>query len=328
MIFKNFETNKIDIKKNNFFLFYGKNDDLKKEKINYFKNKILDNETLNYSEKDIFENIEMFYENIFSMSFFNKRKLIIINQGTDRILTIIEELILKKLEDIYLIINSENLDKKSKLRLFFEKEKNLVCLAFYPDTTETLIKIASDFFKKINIPISYENLNMLVLRSNNNRLFLKNEIEKLEIFLKDKKSINNEILYKITNLSENFSLSELADNYLSKNLKKTINILNENNFTSEDSLIIIRTLLQKSKKILKLSTQYEINKDLEKTINSAKPAIFWKDKEFIKQQIKEWKPEKIKKLIFKLNNLEYLTKKDYSNSMMYVSDFLLTKTTS
>lgn len=328
MIFKNFETNKIDVEKYKFFLFYGKNEDFKKEKIDFFKNKIFDKETFNYSEKEIFENKEMFYENILSMSFFTKRKIVIVNQGTDKILNLVEDLVLKKIENIYLIINSENLDKKSKLRSFFEKEKNLVCIAFYPDDVETLLKIAANFFKKINIPISQENLNFLVSRSNGNRLFLKNELEKLEIFLKDKKNVNQDILNKITNLSENFSISELIDNCLCKNLKKTINILNENNFTSEDAIIIIRTMLLKSKKILKLSTEFEVSKDLDKTINSAKPTIFWKDKEFVKQQIKKWNPEKIRKLIFELNNLEYLTKKDSSNSIKFVSDFLLSKAVS
>jgi len=328
MIFKNFETNKIDVEKYKFFLFYGKNEDFKKEKIDFFKNKIFDKETFNYSEKEIFENKEMFYENILSMSFFTKRKIVIVNQGTDKILNLVEDLVLKKIENIYLIINSENLDKKSKLRSFFEKEKNLVCIAFYPDDMETLLKIAANFFKKINIPISQENLNFLVSRSNGNRLFLKNELEKLEIFLKDKKNVNQDILNKITNLSENFSISELIDNCLCKNLKKTINILNENNFTSEDAIIIIRTMLLKSKKILKLSTEFEVSKDLDKTINSAKPTIFWKDKEFVKQQIKKWNPEKIRKLIFELNNLEYLTKKDSSNSIKFVSDFLLSKAVS
>jgi len=325
MIFKNFETSKIDLMKYNFFLFYGKNDDLKKEKITYFANKISDKETFNYYEKEIFENKSTFYENILSVSFFTKKKIIIINQGTDKILNIVEELVLKRLNDVYFIINSENLDKKSKLRLFFEKEKNLACVAFYPDTAETLIKIASDSFKKFNIPVSNENLNMLVLRSNGNRLFLQNELEKIEIYLNNKKDINKEILNKLTNLGENYSIPELIDNCLCKNLKKTVNILNENTFTSEDAIIIIRTFLQKAKKIFKLAAAFELNKDLEMTINSAKPPIFWKDKDFIKQQITKWKPKQIKNLIFELNDLEYLSKKDYLNSIRFISDFLLSK---
>ena len=109
---------------------------------------------------------------------------------------------------------------------------------------------------------------------------------------------------KITNLIENHSLSELVDNCLAKNNKKIINILNENNFNNEDCILITRSLLNKSKKVLQLVKEFENNKNIELTISSAKPPIFWKDKEITKQQIKQWKPESIKDLIYKLADIE------------------------
>ena len=86
-------------------------------------------------------------------------------------------------------------------------------------------------------------------------------------------------------------MSELIDNCLSKNKKKTINILNENNFSNEDCILIIRIFLNKLKKILKLSNEFKKNKNIDLTISSAKPPIFWKDKEITKQQIFVWKPK-------------------------------------
>ena len=128
---------------------------------------------------------------------------------------------------------------------------------------------------------------------------------------------------KLINLSENHSINELADTCLSKNKRKTINILSENNYGRDDSMLIIRTFLNKSKKLLNLLNDYEINKDLNKTVLNAKPPIFWKDKDIIKQQLKIWKPKKIKEFIYNLNKLETQVKKASLNPLYLISDFIL-----
>jgi DNA polymerase-3 subunit delta len=224
-----------------------------------------------------------------------------------------------------LILNADILDKKSKLRSFFEKDKDYVSIAFYPDNNETLIKFTQNFFSKIRVPISFENINSIVSKCSGDRSYLKNELKKIALFAKNKKKIETIDLIKLTNLTENFSINELIDMCLSKNQKKTIHILNENNFASEDCILIIRTFLYKSKRLLNLLNDYKINKDVNKTILAAKPAVFWKDKDIIKLQIKSWTPEKIKELIYNLNKLEIQIKRTSSNQLCMVSDFILEK---
>ena len=99
--------------------------------------------------------------------------------------------------------------------------------------------------------------------------------------------------------------------------------MNENNFSNDDSILIIRTFLNKSKRFLMLAREYKQNKSIELTISSAKPPIFWKDKEIIKQQIYKWTPEDIKQLIYKLNETELVIKKNINNSVNIISDFIL-----
>ena len=152
---------------------------------------------------------------------------------------------------------------------------------------------------------------------------MKNELNKIELFLLNNKKLTSENLIKLTNLIENHNVSELIDNCLAKNHKKTLSILNENIYSNEDCILIVRTLLSKSKKILKLSANYEKNKNIDQTISSAKPPIFWKDKEITKQQIYKWAPIKIKKLIFKLNEIELLLKKNMNNSTNLIRDFII-----
>ena len=321
MIIKSYQINQINPKIHNLLLFYGKNEGLKNEII---KNIIRDKKNINnYDEKEVLENEYNFVENILTKSLFDDEKIIIIKRSTDKILKVIESLNSKKLEDITIIINADNLEKKSKLRSFFEKNKETICIPFYPDTDQTLSKLAYNFLKGRNISISQSSINLIIDKCSGDREALYNELNKIDFYTKNGKKITTEDIMKITNLIENHSVSELVDNCLAKNNKKIINILNENNFNNEDCILITRSLLNKSKKILQLVKEFENNKNIELTISAAKPPIFWKDKEITKQQIKSWKPESIKNLIYKLTDIELLIKKNLNNSINFITDFIL-----
>ena len=200
-----------------------------------------------------------------------------------------------------------------------------MCIPFYPDDKKTLIPIAIDFFKKNKIPYSQEIINLIIERSSGDRKNLNNELEKILVLFHSKKKITLEEVLQLTNLSENYSISELTDNCLSKNLKRTVKIINENNFSSEDCIIIIRSLLSKSKRLLKLKNNSISKKNVEEVISSYKPPIFWKDKEVVKKQIESWSVEESQKLIYEINNIELSIKKNSSNSLNILSDFLLNK---
>ena len=321
MIIKNYEINKNNLKKNKFLLFYGKNEGLKKETIA----KIIQdkNEISNYNEKEILDNQNSFLEGLSSKSLFESEKIIIIKRASDKIFKIIEELDEKKIGDLILIINSENLEKKSKLRNFFEKHKEYICSAFYPDNEQTLSRLASLFFKEKKISISSSNINLIIKRVIGDRELLMNELKKIELFAKNRSKITTEDIAKLTNLAENHNISELVDNCLAKNKRKIEEILNENIFTNEDCILITRIFLNKSKKILKLSETFQQNKNIELTISSAKPTIFWKDKEITKQQLYKWHPEDVKILIYKLSEIELLIKKNLNNSINLILNFIL-----
>ena len=320
MIIKSFEINKINLDLNNLFLLYGKNNGFKNEFTkNIIKKK---NNVFNYEEKDILDNKDNFIEDLLTKSLFDDQKIIIIKRYTDKILSIIEDVLSKEIKDI-IILNADNLEKKSKLRSFFEKDKELICIPFYPDNEQTLSKLAYNFFKSKNIGIAQANINLIINKCNGDREALLNELNKIEHYAKKGKKISSDKIIKLTNLNENHSILELVDNCLAKNKKKIIDILNENNFNNEDCIMITRSFLNKSKKILQLSTEFEKNKNIELTISTAKPPIFWKDKEITKKQVRQWKPENIKKLIYRLNEIELLIKKNLNISVNLITDFIL-----
>ena len=326
MIFKSFEINKINKKINQLILFYGKNEGLKNESLSILIKD--ENNIQNYEEKEILDNENSFIENILSKSLFEDEKFIIVKRATDKILKVIETLHLKNLEDTTIILNSDNLEKKSKLRSFFEKDKKLVCIPFYPDNDQTLSKLAYNFLSNKKISLSPSNINLIVSKCSGDRENLINELQKVEYFCKNGKRINSENIAKLINLSENHSISELIDNCLAQNKKRIISILNENNFSNEDCIMIIRSFIIKAKKLLVLSETFKTNKNIDLTISSAKPPIFWKEKEITKQQIQKWKTKNIKNLIYALSETELQIKKNINNSINLTTDFILLQSSS
>ena len=325
MILKYFELNKLNFTNTKFLLLHGKNEGYKKEEIGKISER-LKRKIISYDEKQIIDNTVEFFENNLNKSLFDNEKIIVINRCTDKITVVIEELITKNIDDTLFILNSEALEKKSRLRNFFEKSKaGLVSIAFYPDNFDTLFKIAQRSLKEKKILISSECVSILINKCANDRKNLLNEIEKIDLYSRDKKKINNEEIFNLINLSENHSINELINSCLVKNQKKLFTILNSNIFSNEDCIVIIRTLLKKTKSLLNLVVQFHLNKDINETIDNAKPPIFWKEKNIIKDQINLWSIKTLKNLIIEINDVEYNIKRNSVNSINYTTNFLLEK---
>ena len=321
MIIKNYQLENKNIIRYDFFLFYGDNEGFKDEKIKDVCQTTKYAKFL-YYEKEVLNDFENFSNTITTKSFFENEKIIIVNNSTDKILNNIKEIIDKKLEGIKIILNADVLDKKSKLRNFFEKEKDLVCIPFYPDDFKNLNLIAQNFFREKKIRISQESMNLIVERSNGSRQQLKNELEKIALYANNKKEVVFSEIIKLTNLGKNYNISELVETCLVKNQKKISKIINENNFSNEDTIIIIRTFLLKAKRLLNLSKDIKTNSNLGTVISNYRPIIFWKDKEIVKQQLKIWSEKNLRKLINEINKTELLIKKNTHVSLNILLNFI------
>ena len=323
MIVKYFELKKKKINQYRLYLLYGNNKGLISDTINIDLKPKLSKNIYTYDESEIIKNYDNFKEQLLNKSFFEEEKLIIIKRATDKITKIIDEISENKVQDVFVILISDILEKKSKLKNFFEKHKDAVCIPFYEDNNQTLNFLAQNFFKEKKISISQENLNLIINRSRGDRINLKNELMKIESYGEKKKKIELEDIIKLTNLAENYNISELVDNSLLKRKKKVVNILNENNFVNEDCFIILRVLLNKLKRLLRINNEIKSHQNVEKVISSFKPPIFWKEKDIIKEQIKIWNDKNIRNLIIKTQDLEYLIKKNPAVSIQLITNFIL-----
>ena len=322
MIVKSFEVEKIKSIKNKLILIYGSNEGHKIQVIKEFFVEPFNGEILRIDEKEILNNYEEFISSLINKSLFKEYKLIVISRASEKILKLVNEVLERKIEKIKIVINSDNLEKKSKLRSLFEKSKEIICIPFYEDNEKNLSSIAQNFFRQKKIKISQEIINLLIGRSRGDRGNLINELNKIENLSITKKNIDIDDVLKLTNLSENYSVFELAENYLAKNKRQVSKILNENNFANDECVLILRTILNRSKRLLKLKeSQSEIG-NIDLVISSFKPPIFWKEKDAVKKQIQSWSNDEVKKIIYKINDLEILIKKNSNNSLNFIYDFV------
>jgi len=323
VIIKSYEIIKKKFKDLNFFLLYGENEGLKKDCIKEICTiKNIKTLTTKYDEIEIINNPENFHNLIFSGSLFERDKIIIINQASDRLTDTIQNSINKKIQNITIFLLAYKLDKRSKIRNLFEKNESLVCIPTYQENEIQLKKIINNEMQKFNFKLSQESINLIINRSKGDRENIKTELEKIKIFSKNKESISLEDVRVLTNMSENFENEEIINLCLSGNKKKLLRTLEENNFSNEDFFILLKILNKKIHRLIKIKNLIKIEKNLEKSLNQLKPPIFWKEKEIVKKQLTLWNIKGLEKVLYKLNQLELTCKKNQELSVNIILDFL------
>tara|TARA_A100001011_G_scaffold290746_1_gene302235 strand:+ start:1527 stop:2504 length:978 start_codon:yes stop_codon:yes gene_type:complete len=322
MIIKSFELEKIKISSSNIHLIYGSNEGIKDDIITNYYLKNFNGEILKYDEQEILNNKEEFVSSLLNKSLFEENKLVIISRATDKIFDVVSDILKREILKTVIIIKSSILEKKSKLRNLFEKDQRVICTPVYEDDNRSLNLVIQNFLRRHNFNLSQEIKNIIIERSKGDRINLVNELSKLKNLSLSKSKISVDDVDKLSNLAENYSVFELSDNYLAKNSKQVSNILNENNYSPEDCILIIRTILNKCKRLLKIRTEIDNNSNIDQVISSFKPPIFWKEKDIVKKQAQLWSTNDVKEIIFKISQLEVLVKKNSPNSVLFVSNFV------
>tara|TARA_B100001989_G_scaffold209068_1_gene158099 strand:- start:1061 stop:2038 length:978 start_codon:yes stop_codon:yes gene_type:complete len=323
MIFKNFELGSKNLKKFSLFLLHGKNDALKNEIIEKYLTKNFKGELNKYDEAEFLSNNDNIVEEFLNKSLFSKEKIIIISRSSDKLVKSLENILEKSLIDLKIIIKAGTLEKKSKLRNLFEKSEFMIAIPFYEDDNRSLLPILNEFINKHKLKISRESINLILNRVSGNRENMKTELQKIFHYSLTNKNLTLETIKKLTNLAENYSVGELINEYLSKNTKNVAKILNENNYSDDDCILILRTLLMKSKRLLWIIEANKQVKNIDKVIMNTKPPIFWKEKESVKKQANTWNLRELKNKIYKISEIETIIKKNSKNSLNIVSDFIV-----
>ena len=325
MIIKSYEVkkNKKNFIKNNFFLLYGENLGLKEDIKNFIieevKQKDDSIEIMSLYENEILENEENFYNFTYSGSLFNNKRIITIYEATDKIIKKVSDVYDDYPENFFLIIFSEILGKKSKLRDFFEKNKKTICIPCYLDSEKDLEIIAQSELRKNNITLSSEILNFLVEKSNADRKNLRNEIEKIRSYSLNKNKLELNEIKLLINFSGDYKSDILINECLCGNISQYKKIVSELYMGTVNQILLLRILSNKIHRLLRIKEQEDKSADLDNLINTSKPTIFWKEKPLVKKQLSIWSLSDLKKIVRDINNTELLCKKNpqISNSIFF-----------
>ena len=306
MIFKSYlvESNLSLLKDKNIILLYGENnglkDDIKKSIIEKNKNK----EIIRLTQDDILKNNSLLDNEIMNLSLFDDKKIILIDNITDKSFSLIEKNVSQN--NCLICLFSGVLERRSKLRNLFEKEKTLGLIPCYEDNEITLQNYIKNYLKNIK-GLNQEIINFIINNSNKSRDKIKNELDKTAVYFMEKE-INISELRQLLNLDENDDSQRLRDTAILGDKRLLNDLISKTQINEQDNMIYIRGLLNQ---FIKLAEILEINKttkNLTKAIESLKPSIFWKDKPMVLGQANKWEINKIKTTINELTDAEILIK--------------------
>jgi len=328
MLIKSYEISKKNLNSLNFFLIYGENiglkQDIAKSVLELKEKKNGKYKQLEFEEEEIIKNQNNFFNLIFSGSLFDEKKVIFINRTTDKLFNLISEISKKDVEDILIFFKADLLEKKSKIRKLFEKDKNLVCVACYQDSNFDLIKIINDEIKQTKIKLSTESINLLIERASGDRNNLKNEINKLKSFALNKQVISYDQVKELTNMARNYQNDYIVNICLNGDKKRLNKTLGENNFLLDNFFILLKIFSKKIHRLLKIKILNRSENNIDQIFNQIRPPIFWKEKEDVKKQVKLWNEKKIDLVIKKINEIELNCKKNHELATNITLDFLST----
>lgn len=307
MIHKSYllEQNLESIYKYKIFLFYGENHGLKRD----FKEKIRilnkDKEILNLFQEEILKNKDMLFNEINTQSLFNKERIFLINEADDKIIDLISE-IDNSIKDEKIYIFSNILEKKSKLRNYFEKSKNCGISACYADNEITIKKIILNKLREYK-GLTNDLVNLIIRNTGTDRNKINNEIDKIKSCFSNKK-IEIDKITSLLNLKVNEDFNQLKDEALNGNRSKTNKLLASTVFEGENNVYYLNLINQRINKLREINELKKNEKNVEIIVNNLRPPIFWKDKAIIIEQSNKWNEKKIHNILKKTYHIELQVK--------------------
>lgn len=305
MIYKSFLVeNNIEILKNNLILFYGENFGLKENFKNLIKEKNKNIIVKNLFQEDFIKNKEIIYNEILNGSLFDEKKIFFLNNCNDKILEFVKE-IETKLNSNKICIYSEILDKKSKLRNYFEKSEFCDVVACYEDTEINIKKFLQTKLKSFS-GVTPQILNIFLENCGLDRVKLNNELQKVNDYFTNK-IINSEDLTKLINTKNDDNFKTLKESVLNGKNKTTNNLLSITMLDIEKIPFYLHSL---SQNLLKIKELINLSKgaNIADAIDKIKPPIFWKEKPTFLMQCKLWNLKKIKEATQKIYDIEIKSK--------------------
>ncbi len=324
MIFKSFGTISKEIINKPFVLLYGENPSLIHEIENNILIKIKEEKSFTikkYQEEYLIQNEDIFNQMINSNNLFEDDEIYIISKTTDKILQIFNEEIAAQ-NNKKIVFLTENLTKKSKLRNLAESSNYFACIACYHDTPEQLQSLLIQKLKNMQINVSREFINSLFEINSLNRQDINDAVDKI-LLIKKSSNIDENKLKELFHSSTDNNNFEIVNDCLLGN-KKNINIALNNIYAQGINFNeILSALKYKINKLLEIVESNTDSKNINQLVESFRPAIFWKEKNIVKDQLNRWSKKELEILLDQIFDIEIQCKKNYDVSTVILQNFVI-----
>jgi DNA polymerase-3 subunit delta len=302
-------------------LIHGQNDGIKDDIKEEIKNINKSWDIINFFENELLKN-NLLYENTTNRSLFSEKKIIFIHEASDKVFDQVKECLEKENNEIKIYIFADKLEKKSKLRSLFEKDKKLATFPCYEDNERTLITYVNSRLRNFK-GLTGEITNIIINNSIMNRGIIKNELKKIIGFFSEKK-INKEQILEILNIKSDGDFSEIRDKALMGEKTKINKLLSETEILEDNTFFYLNSLNYRITRLHEITKISKHKENYEEVLEGLKPPVFWKDKPIILQQLKKWSRKKLEEVLVKIGETEILMKKNsYLRNDIIVKNLIL-----
>lgn len=291
-------------------LLYGENNGIKDDLKDKIKVRNPGAEIINLFQEELIKDRSLLIKNLENSSLFSASKIFFLHEITDKVIDQLIDLKLLLNKDNKLFIFANILDKRSKIRSLFEKDKTSATVACYQDSERTLSIYINNLLKGYK-GLTQEITNLIIYNSSQDRKKIKNEVSKIINYF-DNKIINKNHVEELLNIKYDNNFEHLRDATLNGDKNKTNKLISEIEFLQEDNFYYLNNMTQRIAKLIQLKNLNNDLNDIEETFEKIKPKIFWKDKPIFTQQLKKWNEKKLQIALNDIADIEILMKKNSS----------------
>lgn len=273
------------------------------------------------------ENPFILEDNINTLNIFSERKIILLDLSHIRINRSIENIILNAVveENInyLLIIKAGNIGEQNQLVKYFKNSNNSILTVCYEEKTNKIKNDINNILIKHKIFFSNEFISKFSSTFNSDSLSNKMELDKLDSFLRNNKTVTEDVLFKFLINNEDINLNKVVKSCSMGDAKESLYYLEKIYDKSNSNVILVRMFGKHFKTVEKILISSQLGSSFSEAVDCLKPPVFFKDKPFFLSQCGLWSFKKINLIQKRLIDLELKTKTGLYPEKTLISQFIL-----
>ena len=278
---------------------------------------------IDISNSNLLQNPESLEMEVSSISLLSRKKIVRIKDASDALMKIIDDYFVYSHPDCLIILLSDSLSPRSKIRKFFEVHNDAVILPCYSDDKKSIISLISRALKKEDIIIDEKDIELFANYLGIDRLITKAEIEKAILYAGKEKKLNANDITSFISDQASLGIDELYDYSLNGDLEGAYRVLNRIQKEGVPAIQIIRSFIRQMQSLYRIIHALAISSNINSILDNFKPPIYFKRKDNVRAHTQKWSFDKLNKALLLLESAEVSCKSPKSNPSIIAKQAIL-----